>query len=199
MQSIYTLWWRNRIISVIIFIVLEILLIGCQSALVICFSLVHLQRRGRQSQIPTSPASLAGESFPVMVLAREMGKGYVLSLIRDGGGSKMVLPTLAAFLIPAFECSLMLEIVAVILWWWSNQPENERLTCQGWQSGKNLGHWWHCWVADPMVVTTYFQALCYMRQFPHLLKPLLLSTQLLTPEHNLTDAPSYLNIFFTET
>lgn len=50
-----------------------------------------------------------------------------------------------------------------------------------------------------MVVTTYFQALCYMRQFPHLLKPLLLSTQLLTPEHNLTDAPSYLNIFFTET
>ena len=98
-----------------IFIVWEILLIGCQSQFPTYFSLAHLQRIGRKRQIPASPASLAGESCHVTVLASEMGKGYFLSLTRDGRGSKTALPTLAAFLIPAFECTLMLEIVAVIL------------------------------------------------------------------------------------
>lgn len=84
-----------------IFIVWEILLIGCQSQFPTYFSLAHLQRIGRKSQIPSSPASLAGESCHVTVLASEMGKGYFLSLTR--------------FLIPASERTLMLEIVAVIL------------------------------------------------------------------------------------
>lgn len=52
-----------------------------------------------------------------------------------------------------------------------------------------------------MLVTTHLQTPCSMRKIstPPLFKLLLLSIQLLASEQNLTDAPSYLNIFFIET
>ena len=81
-------------------------------------------------------------------------------------------------------------------------PENEKLTCQGWQSGKKeprslmtlLSSWYNVSNHPPP------DSLLYEKdKSPHLLIPLLLSIQLLTSEHNLTDAPSYFNIFFMET
>lgn len=103
----------SGISSLIISLVLEILLPGGQSASSTCFSLAHLQRGGGRRPLPTFPAPLAGEGCHVTVLAVRWRRIYD-SLLRDGRGSTTALPILLAFLIPAFEGGLTLEIVTAI-------------------------------------------------------------------------------------